>query len=43
VGQGQGPVLARQLAKNPAFSIVERFTDEAGEIRAILARTQAGA
>jgi release factor glutamine methyltransferase len=38
VGQGQGPVLARQLAKNPQFSIVERFTDEAGEVRAILAR-----
>jgi release factor glutamine methyltransferase len=39
VGAGQGPVLARQLAKNPHFSAVERFTDAAGEIRAILART----
>jgi release factor glutamine methyltransferase len=40
VGQGQGPVLARQLAHNPQFSIVERFTDEAGEVRAILARVK---
>jgi release factor glutamine methyltransferase len=38
VGQGQGPVLARQLAKNPYFSLVESFTDDAGEVRAILAR-----
>jgi release factor glutamine methyltransferase len=40
VGAGQGPVLARQLAKNPHFSIVERFTDAAGEVRAILARVK---
>ena len=39
VGLGQGGMLARQLAKNPDFSIVERFTDGAGEVRAILART----
>lgn len=38
VGAGQGPLLARQLGKNPAFAIVERFTDSAGEVRAILAR-----
>jgi release factor glutamine methyltransferase len=43
VGQGQGPVLARQLAKNPCFSTVERFADAAGEVRAILARTHTGA
>ena len=40
VGLGQGPVLARQLGKNPDFSLVERFTDDAGEVRAILARTR---
>ncbi len=40
VGQGQGPVLARQLAKSPQFSIVERFSDDAGEVRAILARVK---
>lgn len=38
VGEGQGPLLARQLAKNRDFSVVERFTDAAGEVRAILAR-----
>jgi release factor glutamine methyltransferase len=38
VGHGQGPIIARQLAKNPEFSLVERFSDEAGEVRAILAR-----
>ena len=42
VGAGQGPVLARQLAKNPHFSVVERFADAAGEIRAILARARTG-
>jgi hypothetical protein len=36
-------VLARQLAKNPCFSTVERFADAAGEVRAILARTHTGA
>ena len=40
VGAGQGPVLARQLAKNPHFSVVERFTDQGGEVRAILARAK---
>ena len=39
VGLGQGGMLARQLAKNPDFSTVERFPDAAGEVRAILART----
>lgn len=43
VGRGQGPVLARQLSKNPDLSLVERFTDEAGEVRAILARTRLAA
>ena len=43
VGLGQGPVLARQLGKNPDFSLVERFTDDAGEVRAILARTRPAA
>ncbi|HEX7054854.1 MAG TPA: HemK/PrmC family methyltransferase [Burkholderiales bacterium] len=40
VGSGQGPALARSLAANPDFSLVERFSDEAGEVRAILARTK---
>ena len=40
VGQGQGPLLARQLAKDPRFCAVERFSDEAGEVRAILARVE---
>jgi release factor glutamine methyltransferase len=40
VGCGQGPVLARQLEMNPHFSAVERFTDDAGEVRAILARAK---
>lgn len=38
VGAGQGPLIARQLAKNPAYALVERFADSAGEVRAILAR-----
>jgi release factor glutamine methyltransferase len=40
VGRGQGPALARQLKKNPAFSQVEAHTDSAGESRALLARTR---
>jgi release factor glutamine methyltransferase len=43
VGAGQGPMLARQLAKNPLFSVVERFADDAGEVRAILARVASDA
>ena len=39
VGSGQGPAIARQLEKNPAYAAVETFTDAAGEIRAILARS----
>ncbi|MEO6097076.1 MAG: HemK/PrmC family methyltransferase [Fibrobacteria bacterium] len=39
VGLGQGPALAKQLGKNPAFAEVETYADEAGEIRALLART----
>lgn len=38
LGLGQGPALAKQLGKNPAFAEVETYNDEAGEIRAILAR-----
>jgi release factor glutamine methyltransferase len=40
VGLGQGAQTARQLEKNPAFSAVETCVDEAGEIRAIFARTK---
>jgi release factor glutamine methyltransferase len=40
IGAGQGPAIARQLGKNPAFSFVETRTDAAGEIRAVLARTR---
>ncbi len=40
VGQGQGPMLLRQLAKDPRFCAVERFSDEAGEARAILAQVK---
>jgi release factor glutamine methyltransferase len=40
IGAGQGPAIARQLAKNAAFSFVETRTDAAGEIRAVLARTR---
>jgi release factor glutamine methyltransferase len=39
VGAGQGPAIARQLAKNPALALVETRSDAAGEIRAVLART----
>ena len=38
VGHGQGPGLARQLEKNPAFAAVETYADAGGEIRAILAK-----
>jgi release factor glutamine methyltransferase len=40
VGHGQGPGLARQLERNPAFTGVETYTDAAGEIRAILAKSK---
>jgi release factor glutamine methyltransferase len=40
VGAGQGPAIARQLAKNPAVVAVETRADAAGEIRAVLARTR---
>jgi release factor glutamine methyltransferase len=39
VGLGQGPALAKQLAKNPAFAEVETYADGNGEVRAILARS----
>ncbi len=38
VGLGQGPGLARQLERNPAFAAVETHRDSAGEVRALLAR-----
>jgi release factor glutamine methyltransferase len=38
VGHGQGPGLARQLERNPAFTGVETYADAGGEIRAILAK-----
>jgi len=40
VGHGQGPGLARQLERNPAFIAVETYADPAGEIRAILAKSR---
>ena len=43
VGHGQGPGLARQLERNPAFAGVETYADAAGEIRAILAKSRATA
>lgn len=41
VGHGQGPGLARQLGRSPAFAGVETYSDAAGEIRAILAKCKA--
>jgi release factor glutamine methyltransferase len=43
VGHGQGPGLARQLERNPAFAGVETYADAVGEIRAILAKSRATA
>jgi release factor glutamine methyltransferase len=40
VGHGQGPGLARQLERNPAFAGVETYSDATGEIRAILAKSK---
>jgi release factor glutamine methyltransferase len=40
VGLGQGPALARQLQNSEAFSQVETHPDQAGEIRAMSARTK---
>jgi release factor glutamine methyltransferase len=42
VGSGQGAMIARQLEKNPAFCAVERYSDSAGEIRALFARAAGG-
>lgn len=39
VGLGQGPALAKQLGKHPAFAEVETYADGNGEVRAILARS----
>jgi release factor glutamine methyltransferase len=43
VGLGQGALTARQLEKNPAFSVVETCADESGEIRAIFAKSKPAA
>ena len=40
IGSGQGDVMARQLAKHPAYSAVETCKDPAGEIRALFARAK---
>jgi len=40
VGHGQGAGLARQLERNTAFAAVETYSDPAGEIRAILAKSR---
>lgn len=42
VGLGQGRPLVQQLLRNPAFCQVEEHTDDAGNIRAILAKTPPG-
>ncbi len=39
VGQGQGPLIARQMEKNSAYGEIETRCDAKGEIRAILAKT----
>jgi len=39
VGEGQGPQIARQIAKNRAYGNIETLCDARGEIRAILAQT----
>ncbi len=38
IGLGQGPILAKQLNKNPAFVEVKTAQDEAGAVRVIMAR-----
>jgi len=43
VGSGQGPVVARQLEKNPAYTAVETYKDAAGEIRALFAKAVSAA
>jgi len=40
VGHGQGPGMARQLERNPAFAGVETYADPGGGIRAILAKSR---
>jgi release factor glutamine methyltransferase len=40
IGHGQGPLVARQLEKHPAFSAVETYADGAGEVRALFARSR---
>jgi len=43
VGSGQGPVMARQLEKHPAYTAVETCKDPSGEIRALFAKAAAAA
>ena len=43
VGHGQGEGIARQLAKNPAYAVVQTHKDVAGEVRAILAQSKSAA
>lgn len=38
IGLGQGPILAKQLNKNPAFVEVKTAQDDAGAVRVIMAR-----
>lgn len=38
IGLGQGPILVKRLKLNPAFQEVRTVEDEAGSVRAILAR-----
>ncbi|MEN9481713.1 MAG: hypothetical protein RLZZ298_3108 [Pseudomonadota bacterium] len=40
VGLGAGEVLARKLEMDPAFCLVEAYTDTEGHIRALLAKTR---
>ena len=40
VGSGQGPAMLRLLARSGSFVEVQSFPDGAGQVRAILARTQ---
>jgi release factor glutamine methyltransferase len=38
VGLGQGPILVKQLARNPAFGQVQTAADPAGRVRVVMAR-----
>ncbi len=39
VGLGQGPFLIQMVKKNKAYNQVETFSDERGDIRALLVRS----